>query len=159
MWPQVLASQPRARLVLIGDGPLRDELQALARSLGVESSVVFAGLRSNVSELLAGLDVFALPSFTEGVSIALLEAGASGLPALASRVGGNVEVVEHGRSGWLFDIGDEAGLLDGLLKPTGSASLRDQLGQGAQSWVRQHASLDVLRRHYESLYAQARGRL
>lgn len=159
LWPKVLASQPQARLVLIGDGPLRDELQALARSLGVEASVVFAGLRSNVSELLAGLDVFALPSLTEGVSIALLEAGASGLPSLASRVGGNVEVVEHGRSGWLFDIGDEAGLLDGLLQLTGSASLRDQLGQGAQSWVRQHASLDVLRRHYESLYAQARGRL
>ena len=163
LWPQVLALQPRARLVLIGEGPLREALTQQAQALGLGDAVVFAGIRTDVARLLPGLDVFALPSFTEGVSIALLEACATGLPALASRVGGNVEVIQDGDSGLLFDVTQESELhhaLQRLLSPDAEgAALRQGLGQRARVWVQEHASLDVLREQYAALYQRARQHL
>lgn len=154
-WPEVLARCPAARLVLIGEGPLRPQLEQLIGELGLTGRVILAGIRSDVSSLLPGLDVFALPSLTEGVSIALLEACATGLPALASRVGGNVEVIQDGKTGLLFDVDDNAALRTALLALIGDASLREKLGTGAREWVREHASLDTLCAQYDRLYREA----
>lgn len=154
-WPDVIARHPKARLVLIGEGPLRPQIEQLIAELGLGDRVLLAGIRSDVSRLLPGLDVFALPSFTEGVSIALLEACATGLPALASRVGGNVEVIQDGVTGRLFDVQDAPALRSALLQLVGNASLRATLGQQAQAWVREHASLAALCSQYDRLYHDA----
>lgn len=154
-WPDVLTRHPRARLVLIGEGPLRAQIEQLIADLGLGDRVMLAGIRSDVSQLLPGLDVFALPSFTEGVSIALLEACATGLPALASRVGGNVEVIQDGVTGRLFDVDDPSALRDALLQLVGDASLRESLGQRARQWVREHASMAALCTRYDRLYQDA----
>lgn len=154
-WPQVLAPCPTAKLVLIGEGPLRPQLEQLIGELGLNGHVILAGIRSDVSSLLPGLDVFALPSLTEGVSIALLEACATGLPTLASRVGGNVEVIQDGRTGMLFDVDDTAALRKALLALMGDAGLRERLGAGARQWAREHASLDTLCAQYDRLYHEA----
>lgn len=158
-WPQVLASAPRARLVLIGEGPLRPQIEQLIRELGLGDRVILAGIRSDVAQLLPGLDVFALPSFTEGVSIALLEACATGLPSLASRVGGNIEVIQDGRTGRLFDVQDPQDLCGALIQLVSDAPLRQALGQQARSWVQAHASLSALCTQYDRLYDDSASRL
>lgn len=154
-WPAVLARHPHAKLVLIGEGPMRPQIESMIDQLGVRQQVVLAGIRSDVSALLPGLDAFALPSFTEGVSIALLEACATGLPCLASKVGGNVEVIQNDITGLLFDVNDAAALRSALLRLVGDADLRQRLGGNARDWVREHASLDSLCLHYDRLYLKA----
>ncbi len=157
-WPAVLSAHPKARLVLIGEGPLRKQIEQLISELDLGDRVLLAGIRSDVSRLLPGLDVFALPSFTEGVSIALLEACATGLPALASRVGGNVEVIQEGVTGRLFDVQDASALRAALLDLVGSATLRESLGRQARQWVQEHASLSALCTQYDRLYDDSASR-
>lgn len=89
------------RFLLIGDGPLRDELILYARSLGIERNVIFAGERTDVPELLRCMDVFVMTSEYEGLSNAIMEAMLAGLPVVATDVGGNRELIENGRTGFL----------------------------------------------------------
>jgi len=154
-WPAVLQTHPGAKLVLIGDGPLRTHLTQLANTLGIANAVVFAGLQEDVANLLPALDIFALPSTTEGVSIALLEACACGLPAIASRVGGNVEVVQDKQTGLLFEVSDSDALLSALLSLMGDTDMRNAMGRNARNWVKQHASLDALVAAYTTLYTRS----
>jgi glycosyltransferase involved in cell wall biosynthesis len=105
-----------AHLLLLGDGPLRGTLQDLAGQLGLSDSVHFAGYRPHSAPYLRAMDVFALTSRSEGMPQALLEAAVVGVPTIASAVGGVPEVVEHGRTGLLFESGDEAALADGLYR-------------------------------------------
>ncbi|MBI2298881.1 MAG: glycosyltransferase, partial [Armatimonadetes bacterium] len=104
---------PSARLVLAGDGPLREATEALARELGIASDTQFLGLRQDVPNVLAALDVFCLPSRSEGLPLAILEAMAAGLPVVATAVGGVVESVEA-RVGRLGPAGDAAALAAAL---------------------------------------------
>jgi len=149
---------PALELVLIGDGPLGDELRAHAQALGIAGRVHFAGTRDDVDRLLPALDAFVLPSRTEGLSIALLEACAAGLPVVASAVGGNPEIIEDGRTGLLFPDDDGDALLATLRTLLADAPLRDRLGRDARAWVERHASLAAVRADYDAVYAQALGR-
>ncbi|HEY4529603.1 MAG TPA: glycosyltransferase [Luteimonas sp.] len=151
------ADFPRLRLVLIGDGPLREELQARTRALGIDSRVHFTGARDDVARLLPALDAFVLPSRTEGLSIALLEACAAGLPVVASAVGGNPEIIEDGHTGLLVPSDDAAALQAGLRRLLADDALRHRLGCAARAWVNAHASLAAVRTDYDALYAQALG--
>lgn len=92
-----------ARLVVVGDGPLRGQIEACIRRGGLERRVTLLGARNDVPELLSCFDVFALPSASEGLSNVLLEAMASGLPVVAFRVGGNGELVDSGLGGYLVE--------------------------------------------------------
>src|SRR5205823_3507679 len=96
----------RLRLAIVGDGPLLDELRQLAKDTGVQGLVWFAGAIDDIASVLRAFDVFVLPSLAEGISNTVLEAMASGLPVLATGVGGNVEIVDDGRSGRLFPARD-----------------------------------------------------
>ena len=87
------------RLVIVGDGPLRAELEALIESLGIGAKTWMPGAVSNVAQVMQAFDVFVLPSLSEGISNTILEAMASGLPLVVTDVGGNMELVEEGRSG------------------------------------------------------------
>ncbi len=139
-------------LVMVGDGPMRDELAAVARHEGVAGRVHFLGDRDDVGRLLRGLDLFVLPSLTEGYSIALLEACATGLPIVATQVGGNAEIVHHGINGLLVPSGDVdalASALSGLLADDRS---RRALGDAGRQWILDHGSMSAMARRYAQVY-------
>ena len=153
---ELAAEHAQLRLVLVGDGVLRQQLEQHARQRGVQSRVVFAGEQADVASLLAAFDVFALPSTTEGLSVALLEAAASGLPIVATSVGGNPEIIEHGRTGLLVTARDDAALAGALRTVLGDPSLGAALGVAARAWVAEHASLASMFRSHDRLYRVAR---
>lgn len=104
----------RLRLVVVGDGPLRSALELCIREEGVEELVWLTGDRDDVPDLLRLMDLFVLPSLGEGISNTLLEAMASGLPLIATRVGGNPELVDEGINGLLVPVADPAALAQAI---------------------------------------------
>jgi glycosyltransferase involved in cell wall biosynthesis len=107
---RVVPAFPAARLVLVGDGPLRAELEELAGSLGLGGAVLFTGYQPNPERFLAAMDVFVLPSRAEAMPLVIPEAWAASRPVIASRVGGIPELIEDGKTGLLVDPGDVDGL-------------------------------------------------
>lgn len=97
---------PDARLVLFGQGPLEAQVRERAEELGLSDAVIFAGLRTDLPELLPGLDVLLHPAEREGLGVALLESQSSGVPPLAARLGGMVDAIEHERTGLLLPLAD-----------------------------------------------------
>ena len=140
------------RLQLFGDGPLREELTALADRLGLTPHVEFRGETDQVVKHLQEADIFVLPSRAEGVSNALLEAMSCGLPVVASDVPGNVDVVENGKNGLLFDVGAPDSLAGQLLSLLRNAELRQRLGQAARRTVERKYSLGYVAGRYIALY-------
>lgn len=128
----VVAAIPGARLEICGDGPLRGELEAQARRLGCDQAVTFLGWRRDYPAPAGGWDVFVQPSLEEGFGVALLEAMAQGLPAIASDVGGIPELVEPGVTGWLVPPGDDAGLARALLESLRTPSASRRMGDAAR---------------------------
>lgn len=157
----LLAPQaPQARLVMVGDGPLGAELREESRRLGIAGSTVWAGSMPG-TEAAAAFDVFALPSRYEGLSYALLEALAAGLPVAMTEVGGAGSVVEDDREGLVVPVGDPAAMAGALLRLVKDEGLRRRLGEAARARVREFSvermtarTLDV----YEALLGRARGR-
>lgn len=145
---------PNAFLVIIGEGELRAELQRLAGELGLQQWVRFAGDRSDVALLLPGMDIFALSSRTEGYSIALLEACAAGVPIVATRVGGNAEIVQDRTTGFLVGHGDVAAFTSALQDLAGSGAMRGEFGSRAREWALENASLEVMSGRYERMYLE-----
>jgi glycosyltransferase involved in cell wall biosynthesis len=124
----------KALLWIIGTGPQADEFQALARGLGVEQRVVFWGLQPNVEPFLQAADCFVLPArWQEAAGLVILEAQATGLPVLASRVGGIPEHMDEGKSGFLFSSGQERELADYLLALCDDEPLRRRMGAAARA--------------------------
>ncbi len=144
-----------AVLVLIGDGKLRADLEQLAAAEGVAGSVRFLGDRNDVRQLLQGLDLFVLPSVSEGYSMALLEACATGLPIVATDVGGNREIVRDGITGTMVVAGDAAALADAMLAILRDPARARTLGVAAREWVELNGSLDVMANRYARLYSGA----
>lgn len=114
VFAQVQAALP-ARLVLVGDGPDRDAAEREARALGVSSKVRCVGKVDDIAEALRSADLYLLPSQTESFGLSALEAMATGVPVVGTRVGGLPEVVEHGVSGFLGELGDVDGLARGAI--------------------------------------------
>jgi glycosyltransferase involved in cell wall biosynthesis len=127
----LLPRQPRARLLVAGDGDLMGELRSQAAALGIADRVVFAGHRTDVPDLLGALDVFCISSLYEGTPLALFEAMAAGKAIVSTSVDGCREVLEDGVTGVLVAPADAAALADGLDRVLGDASLRATLGRQA----------------------------
>ena len=147
---------PQTALVLVGDGPLRDSLQALAAETGAGDRIRFLGDRSDVRALLPGFELFALTSLSEGYSMALLEACASGLPIVATDVGGNGEIVRPGLNGRLIPPADPDALakaLLGLLSMPRTELAR--LGEAGREWALCEASFPRMIERYDRLYRHA----
>lgn len=142
----------RLRLVLVGDGPERAALEAAAAAAGIAGRVWFAGARNDVPALLRAFDVFALPSINEGISNTVLEAMASALPVVASRVGGNPELIEDGVSGRLIPAGDARALAATLGEYCRSARLRDDHGRAARRRVEERFSIAAMVERYLAVY-------
>jgi glycosyltransferase involved in cell wall biosynthesis len=149
---RVVAQAPDVRFVLVGDGPLRGELEAQARSLGIADRVVMTGQRGDVRDLLGALDVAVLSSHTEGMSNVVLEYMAAGLPVVATAVGGNPEVIEDGRTGRLVPPRDAPAMAGALLALLTDRAAAARLGQAAQRHIREHLTLERMVQRHEELY-------
>ena len=145
-------SRPALRLVLIGDGPEGRTLRRLAESLSVADQVVFAGAMDGLEDIYPALDVFALPSLTEGMSNTLLEAMAAGLPCVATRVGGNSEVVRDGETGRLVPPGDPEALAAALVDLVDGRELRRAFGVAGRLRVESGFRLADMASSYDRLY-------
>jgi sugar transferase (PEP-CTERM/EpsH1 system associated) len=161
-YPLLLRAAERARktiptlqVALIGDGPERGALETLARELGMQESVFFLGHRENVTELLPGLDAFVLPSVSEGLSNTLLEAMAARVPVMATRVGGNAEVIGAPTEGILIASGDERALQEGLLRLALDAELRAAFAAAGRARVETQFSMAAMIASYERFYSAA----
>ena len=130
------ADRPNLRLVVVGDGKRREELEALVAERGLEKAVTFLGLRRDVPRLLAGGDVFALSSVHEGVPISVIEAMTAGLPVVATDVGALRDQVTEGVDGFLVPSGDAEGLAERLARLADDPALRAELGRRAQERAR-----------------------
>lgn len=153
---KVLAAFPDTVLLIAGKGSERENLEALAGELCIADQVRFLGLRNDLPELFELLEVFLLVSFTEGISITLLEAMGSGVPAVVTRTGGNPEVVLDGVTGYLVEVGDEAEMslkVIGLLADSEQAA---QLGSNGRVRVRSEFSFGSMMDSYERLYQGCR---
>lgn len=146
------AVEPKARLVLIGDGPLRAELEALAKKLNLESVVCFLGDRSDVKDLLPGFDIFAMSSTTEGYSISLLEACASALPIIATDVGGNREIIVDGRNGYLVPPKVPTQFAEAALRLIRAPIDRADIGLRNRKFAEEAGSIRAMANRYEPLY-------
>ncbi|WP_438039288.1 glycosyltransferase [Sorangium sp. So ce128] len=147
-------SLPRnGRVLLVGEGAERGRLDALARELGVSERVLFAGERHDVPALLAALDVFALPSLSEGLPLALLEAMAAGLPAVATDVGGVSTVLVHGETGYLVPSDEVAPLAARLSELHANPARAAQMGRSGRMLALRRYSAIRMAERYMDLYA------
>jgi glycosyltransferase involved in cell wall biosynthesis len=149
---------PDARLVLIGDGPLRGPLEELAQELGIAAHVVFAGARSEVAHLLATVDVALLTSYTECFPMAVLEAMACGVPVVATEVGGIPEMVEDGIGGHLVPPRDARATADALIKVLRDPGRASVMGRAARERVVQRFTLERSVREAGSTLERTAGR-
>jgi glycosyltransferase involved in cell wall biosynthesis/peptidoglycan/xylan/chitin deacetylase (PgdA/CDA1 family) len=150
--PRILTRYPDAEIVIAGEGPCRDALVAQARELGVLKHVRFLGHCENVPEVLAGSDIFVLPSRSEAFPNCVMEAMASGLPVVASAVGGIPELVVDGRTGRLVPPGKPEALADavlGLLEEPGRAA---ELGRAGRQAIEKTYSFGRMVNQFEELY-------
>ena len=144
---------PQAHLLLVGEGPLRSDIEAQARARQVEDNVHMLGSRKDVDALLPALDVFVLASDTEGLSNAILEAQACGLPVVATRVGGNPDLVDDDR-GVLVPARDPDAMAEAVGALLRNPDLRNRMGAAARSRVVGHHSLESMTQAYASLYLE-----
>lgn len=149
--PRVVREFPNVRFVLVGDGSQRTQFEQQVSSLGLAENFLFLGSRADIPDILGACDIAVLPSRAEGLSNALLEYLAAGLPTIASRVGGNPELVEDGVSGFLVSPDSEA-LGTALLKMLRDPELMRRFGERGREFVVQNFSFERLVREVDALY-------
>lgn len=149
------ALRDTARLVMVGEGPLREECQRILQQAGVSDLVWLPGARDDVRVVMRGLDCFVLPSLAEGISNTILEAMACGLPVLATRVGANPELVVNGSTGLVVPPADAPALAASLVRLSQERAAASAMGGAGRRRVEENFSLEAMTRHYESVYRRA----
>ena len=153
---RALAREPalrqRLRLVMVGEGPLRAQAQEMLDAAGVADLAWLPGERHDVPDILRGLDCFVLPSLAEGISNTILEAMASGLPVIATRVGGNPELVLEGETGRLVPVGDAEALASALIDDVRAPDDAHAAGQAGRRQIERRFSMDSMVAAYRGLY-------
>lgn len=151
-FPRIVAEFPKAVLLLIGDGVLRGRLKAYVSQQGLEASVRFLGYRHDMDRILDSLDLFVLSSIEEGMSNALLEAMAHGLPSVVTDVGGNAETIEDGRDGLLVPPRNADLLAQTITRVIRDERLRTQMGRRARQCIEARFSMEAVVRRNVALY-------
>lgn len=141
-----------ARLILVGDGPERESLKRLSKTLGVENRIHITGFCEDVRPFLAAFDLYVCSSRSEGVPMALLEAMAMGLPVVSTRVGGIESVIEEGRQGFLISPEEENALVDALRNLLSNRNQVKILGEEARKRVVEHFSVDRMIGNVQRMY-------
>lgn len=145
---------PGVDLLMVGDGPLRGELEALAVELRVPDRVKWLGIRTDIPDLMRAADAFALTSLSEAASLTLLEAMASGLPTVVTAVGGNPEIVRPEREGLLFPRGDAAGCASAIRRLFADDELAARLGAAGRARAVERYQLSATVEAYYDLYCR-----
>ena len=146
------ALRQRLRLVMIGDGPLRTECLQLLAAAGVGDLAWLPGERDDVPEIMRGLDCFVLPSLAEGISNTILEAMASGLPVIATDVGGSADLVANGVTGQLVPAGDSETLAGQIVRFANNPELAIQMGQLGRQRSEEKFSMNAMVAAYQGTY-------
>lgn len=149
------AAAERLKLIVVGDGALREKVAAALDRVHVRDKVWFAGERSDIADVMRGLDCFVLPSLAEGVSNTVLEAMASRLPIVATRVGGNAELIESGMTGTLVPAGNPEALAGAMLNYLNDGATARRHAKAAQRQVETRFSLARMLAEYTALYERA----
>jgi glycosyltransferase involved in cell wall biosynthesis len=149
IWPAIRQTFPQAQLIIIGTGPEEQNLRALGGSV---AGVTFTGQVNDALSYLQAADLFVLPSATEGLSNSLLEAMSSGLPVVATSVGGTPDVITHGENGYLIPPDDLPALTTGLLSLLSDTALCAHLGMQGRSRIQKNFSLDAIATRLTTLY-------
>lgn len=144
----------RIALVLVGDGPLREQCETRVHAAGLQDSVWFCGERSDIPALMRVLEVFVLPSRAEGISNTILEAMASGLPVIATDVGGNAELVVAGETGFIVPRQQPEALAEAMARYLNDTELAKRHGAAGRARVLQTFSLPAMVKRYEAVYRE-----
>jgi N-acetyl-alpha-D-glucosaminyl L-malate synthase BshA len=153
-----VARQIPARLMLIGDGPDRPTAEFLARTLKVQDRVHFLGKQDNVNELLPLADLMLMPSEMESFGLAALEAMACSVPAIATRVGGVPELIEHESNGLLFEVGDVISMSDAAIAVLSEPTRLEVLSRAARKTAQDHFCASRIIPLYEEYYERVLAR-
>jgi len=148
----VVSTCPRTRLFIVGDGPLRKQLQSQIHELALEKCVVLLGQRGDIPELLGAMDIYVLPSIFEGISISILEAMAAGLPVVATNVGGNPEILLNGKTGYLVEPRNPHAIADKLITLSQNEQIRGMFSREAVKKVNEVFHSRVMVSAYSRLY-------
>jgi glycosyltransferase involved in cell wall biosynthesis len=152
---QVVTKNPNAQLLIAGDGPLRPDMEVLTRSLKLEDRIRFLGIRRDVPELMNAADAYLMSSAWEGMANVLLEASATGLPIIATDVGGNREVIIDGKTGFLVPPKNPGALAQAMLHLMGMLEEeRHAIGKAARQYVEANFTLDRVVDRWEALYKE-----
>jgi glycosyltransferase involved in cell wall biosynthesis len=151
-WATVLRQSPNAVALLVGDGPLREEIQATVRRLDLGRSVRFLGTRHDVPAVLALADLVVHPSLQEGFSNAILEGMGAGRPVVATAVGGNPEAVRHEETGLLVPPADSAALAAAMARLLADPATARAFGAAGRARVAAEFELSRMTRQYAALY-------
>ena len=150
-------AMPRARLVIVGDGPEREGLQLRSAAPDLDGAVIFAGYRGDVRSLLPAADVYVSSSISEGVSITILEAMAAGIPVVATAVGGTPEVLVGGTGGALVPSRNPDALAAAMLAFGADSRRRDEAGAAGRRRLRDHFTVDRMIDDYAGMYQRLIG--
>ncbi len=150
--PNIIAASPETRLVLVGDGPVRIELEALAKQLNVIDKMIFTGFRSDVSKILSTVDVLAVPSLLEGFPMITLEGMAMAKPIVATKIQGITEQLTEGKQAILVPPRNPDALSDALLKLIQDTELASRLGIAARQKVENDFSVGKMVMETEKVY-------
>lgn len=152
--PAVLESYPDAYFLIVGDGELRADLEALAQELRITHRCIFAGFHRDLERIYQTVDLTALTSGNEGLPVAVIESLASGVPAAATRVGGVPELIEEGKTGYILEPYDVDSIAAGLKKAIGDPEKTRQMGGVAQEEILKKFSITRLVRDIDALYEE-----
>lgn len=149
---EVIKSIPKAKLLLIGDGPLRESLQSTVYSLQLERNVIFLGIRRDIPQVLQALDIYCLSSIAEATSLTLLEAMATGLPVVATDAGGNPEIVLRDQTGILVSPSNYIEFAKAIITLAQDSEKRRRMGEAGKKRVKSLFTMDKMLEQYENLY-------
>jgi glycosyltransferase involved in cell wall biosynthesis len=152
--PAIVQDFPETRFVLAGDGEARGEFERQVAELGLQNNFLFLGRRSDIPDVLASCDIGVLPSKAEGLPNAILEYMAAGLPVVASRVGGNSELIQDGVTGLLVPAQDSEALAKALLTLLRSSELCQRVAENGRRTATQDFSYERLIQEVDSLYTE-----
>lgn len=149
---KVVAAEPKAVLLLAGDGDLKEQAVTIAKESGIEKSVVFENFRSDVPDVLFSSDIYCLPSLWEGFPIGLLEAMAMCKPVIATKVDGSNEIIQHNKNGVLIEQQNIQMLADSIISLINNKDLRNKLGEAARQTVIKDFDVCKMTRKIEDVY-------
>ncbi|MCK4400870.1 glycosyltransferase family 4 protein, partial [bacterium] len=150
---KIITRMKNLKILIVGDGPMRDSLESLSERLGIKENVVFTGKRNDIKDILYLSDISVISSIREGFSNVVLESMACGKPVVATDVGGNKEIIINGENGFIVSSGDEDALADRILTLAGNEELTKKMGLATKETVK-NFSLSRMAYKTEKLYEE-----